>query len=79
VKFQVEVFWVVTPCSVVVGYKHFRQRCGLHLHREVRNVTWYTILTLQGVTMQKTSSSIPVTNFNVVNSVSVMSIDINHS
>jgi hypothetical protein len=21
---QVEVFWVVTPCSVVLGYKRFR-------------------------------------------------------
>jgi len=24
VMFQVEVFWVVTPCSVVVGYQRFR-------------------------------------------------------
>jgi len=23
VKFHIEVFWVVTPCSVVVGYQHF--------------------------------------------------------
>jgi len=23
VKIQVEVFWVVTPCSVVVGYRRF--------------------------------------------------------
>jgi len=22
--FQVEVFWIVTPCSVVVGYQHFK-------------------------------------------------------
>jgi len=22
--FQVEVFWVVTPCSVVAGYRRFR-------------------------------------------------------
>jgi hypothetical protein len=22
--FQVEVFWLVTPCSVVVGYQRFR-------------------------------------------------------
>jgi hypothetical protein len=35
VKYQVEVFWVVTPCSVVVGYQ---QRlvgpCCLELHPE---------------------------------------------
>jgi len=23
VKFQVTVFWIVTPCSAVVGYQHF--------------------------------------------------------
>jgi hypothetical protein len=28
---QVEVFWVVTPCSVAVGYQHFRGPCCLHL------------------------------------------------
>jgi len=26
---QVEVFWVVTPCSVVVGYQCFRGPCCL--------------------------------------------------
>jgi hypothetical protein len=31
VKFQVEVFWVVTLCSVVVGYQCFRGPCYLHL------------------------------------------------
>jgi hypothetical protein len=30
--FQVEVFWIVTPCSVVVGYQRFRGSCCLHLH-----------------------------------------------
>jgi len=30
VLFQVEVFWVVTPCSVVVGYQCFRGPCHLH-------------------------------------------------
>jgi hypothetical protein len=24
VKIQVEVFWIVMPCSVVKGYQHFR-------------------------------------------------------
>jgi hypothetical protein len=27
--FQVEVYWVVTPCSVVVGYQRFRGPCCL--------------------------------------------------
>jgi len=27
-KFQVEVFWVVTPYSVVVGYQRFRGEIG---------------------------------------------------
>jgi hypothetical protein len=31
VIFQVEVFWVVTPCSVVAGYQHFRGPCCHHL------------------------------------------------
>jgi len=31
VKIQVEVFWVVTPCSVVVGYRRFRGPCCVHL------------------------------------------------
>jgi len=29
---QVEVLWVVTPCSVVIGYQRFRGPCYLHLH-----------------------------------------------
>jgi len=24
VMFQIKVFWVVTPCRIVVGYLHFR-------------------------------------------------------
>jgi hypothetical protein len=32
--FQVEVFWVVTPCSVVVGYQRFGVPCCLHLQGE---------------------------------------------
>jgi hypothetical protein len=30
-KIQVEVFWVVTPCSAVVGYQRFRSPCCIHL------------------------------------------------
>jgi hypothetical protein len=33
---QVEVFWVVTPYSVVVGYQRFRGPCCLHLQGEVK-------------------------------------------
>jgi hypothetical protein len=29
VKIKVDVFWVVTSCSVVVGYRHFRGQCYL--------------------------------------------------
>jgi hypothetical protein len=29
VMFQVKVFWVMMPCSVVVGYHHFRGPCCL--------------------------------------------------
>jgi hypothetical protein len=36
VKIQVEVFWVVTPCSVVVGYQCFRGPCCLHLHFTIK-------------------------------------------
>jgi hypothetical protein len=36
VMFQVDVFWVVTPCSVVVGYKLFRGPGYPHLQREVK-------------------------------------------
>jgi len=31
VMFPFEVFWVVTPCSVVVGYQRFRGPCCLHI------------------------------------------------
>jgi len=36
VKIQVEVFWVVTPCSVAVGHQRFGGGglCSLHLYRE---------------------------------------------
>jgi hypothetical protein len=32
---QVDVFWVLTPCSIVVGYQRFRSPCCLHLQGEV--------------------------------------------
>jgi len=33
-KIKVEVFLVVMPCSVVVGYQHFRGSFCPHLHPE---------------------------------------------
>jgi len=36
VIFQVEILWVVTPCSVVVRYQRFRGPCCLHLQDEVK-------------------------------------------
>jgi len=35
VKIRVEIFWVVAPCSVVVGYQRFGHPCCLHLQGEV--------------------------------------------
>jgi hypothetical protein len=35
VKIQVDIFWVVTPCSVVVGYQPFGEPCCFHLQGEV--------------------------------------------
>jgi hypothetical protein len=35
VDIQVELFWVVMLCGVVVGYQHFRWLCCLHLEGEV--------------------------------------------
>jgi hypothetical protein len=35
VMFQVDVFWVMTLCSVVVGYQRFGGPCCLHLQGEV--------------------------------------------
>jgi len=34
-KFQVEVFWVVTPCIVVLGYERFGGPCCFRLQDEV--------------------------------------------
>jgi hypothetical protein len=39
VMFLVEVFWVVTPCSVVVGYQRFGGPSCLHLQGNDRTPT----------------------------------------
>jgi hypothetical protein len=38
VMFQVQVFWVMMLCNVVVGYQHFRGPCCLCLQGEVAGV-----------------------------------------
>jgi len=38
VKIQVKFFWVVMPCSIVVGYRCFRGPC------------WYPTTTLHHIT-----------------------------
>jgi hypothetical protein len=40
--FPVDVFWIVTPCNVVVGHQLWKR--------------WYPTATLHGVTTQKTST-----------------------
>jgi hypothetical protein len=35
VSFQVDVFWFVTPCSVLIGYQFFIGPCLLHLHAKL--------------------------------------------
>jgi hypothetical protein len=40
VMFQVEVFWIVTPCGVVIGYQRFRGTCCLHLQGGVTLKRW---------------------------------------
>jgi len=39
VKIEVEDFWVVTPCSVVVGYQCFIGPCFLHPSEDGRTIT----------------------------------------
>jgi hypothetical protein len=53
VKFQVEIFWVLTPCSFVVRYKSFGGPFCLHLQGEVKR--WYPTAALHGVTIKNTS------------------------
>jgi len=58
VMIQVEVFWDVTVCSVVVGYQRFRGPCCLHRQGEGGgsvDLCWYPTATLHGVTIQNLS------------------------
>jgi hypothetical protein len=51
VKIQVEVFWVVTPWSVVAGYQRFRRWRQRGLPKR-----WYPTTTLHGITTQTTTT-----------------------
>jgi len=42
VLMQDEVFWVVTPCSVVVGYQRFGGPCCSHLHFTLKTEAAWT-------------------------------------
>jgi len=53
--FEVEVLWVVTPCSVV-GYRRFGGPCCLHLYLDGHLERWYPTTTLHPVTTQKNSA-----------------------
>jgi hypothetical protein len=46
VMIKVEVFWVVTPCSIVVGYRRFGGPCCFHLQDEVEMETAWAYETL---------------------------------
>jgi hypothetical protein len=35
-RIEVEVFWAVMPCRVIVGYQHFGGLCCLQLQGEAR-------------------------------------------
>jgi len=50
--FQAEVFWVVTPCSVVLEIQS-EDGCSMDLLK-----SWYPTTTLHGVTTQKTSKTV---------------------
>jgi hypothetical protein len=57
-KVQVMVFWVVTPCSDVVGYQRFGGSCRLHgqeMSQQDPPKRWYST-SLHGVTLQKTTA-----------------------
>jgi len=44
VMFQVDVFWIVTPCSFVTGHQRFRVPCCLHFTLKKEAAQHYTAL-----------------------------------
>jgi len=53
--FQVEVFWVVTPCSMV-WYQSFRDPCCLHLHPEDLQLRTKNVSNIQAAEIKFLSS-----------------------
>jgi hypothetical protein len=45
-RVQIQVLWIVTPCSIVVGYKHFGELRYLHLQCEVKMESAWSFETL---------------------------------
>jgi len=56
VKIQVQVFWVVTPCSVAVGYHRFQWPSPWRWRQQCPPKRRYPAATVHGVTTQKTST-----------------------
>jgi hypothetical protein len=61
-KIQFMVFWVVMPCSGMVGYHPFGGLCCLHLGGEVMETMWSSKTLVSncittGITSQKTTTS----------------------
>jgi len=63
---QIQVLWVVTPCSVVVGYQHFKGPSPWRW-RQHGPPKRYPTTTLHGVTNQKTSIWIFIIAFKTWN------------
>jgi hypothetical protein len=57
---SIHSFWVVEPCSVVVGYWHFGGPCCQWMQHGPLKY-WYTITTLHGASTQKIMNSAIIT------------------
>jgi hypothetical protein len=55
-QIQIEVFWVVMPRSVVIGYERSGGPCCFHLQNAGALKCWYPTTTLDSVITQKTST-----------------------
>jgi len=42
---KIKVFWVVTPCSVVVIHQRFRRPCSLHLEGDMTSHQYFNTCT----------------------------------
>jgi hypothetical protein len=78
VMFQFKVFWVVMPCSVVVGYQHFRGPCCLYRVKMEEAWTSETLVSYPGDNLLSkninTIKKITDGESNVIMEVSICSI-----